>query len=185
VSKIRWSRSHNAAADLIVHARTTSIHPPISAVHPEFDKPSTCGNASIRPATGTHCGPGTPAGSRKSPAARAGGQRAVRLLRYRATSSRPTPRACHGYPPDPDATLRSWLRHFGPRITTPVQKAGQSITRKCNAFGANKGFECHSRRHNGQGSTVIADAPELGVGGGLPVRRHHRWAADQDRPNCR
>ena len=56
-------------------------------------------------------------------------------------------------PHDPDATLRSWLRHyakdhprrgFGPRITTPAQKAGQSITRKCNAFGAKKGFECHS-----------------------------------------
>ncbi len=55
---------------------------------------------------------------------------------------------------DPDTTLRSWLRHyakvhprdvgFGPRITTLAQKAGQSITRKCNAFGANKGFECHS-----------------------------------------
>jgi len=25
-------------------------------------------------------------------------------------------------------------------IATPAQKAGQSITRKCNAFGANKGF---------------------------------------------
>jgi hypothetical protein len=44
-------------------------------------------------------------------------------------------------PHDPDATLRSWLRHFGSGITTPVHKAGQSITRKCNAFGANKGFE--------------------------------------------
>ena len=26
----------------------------------------------------------------------------------------------------------------------PVQKSGQSITRKCNVFGADKGFECHS-----------------------------------------
>jgi hypothetical protein len=42
--------------------------------------------------------PGTPAGSRSSPAARAGGQRAVRLPRHRATSSHPTPRACHGHP---------------------------------------------------------------------------------------
>src|SRR6201995_1025560 len=25
--------------------------------------------------------------------------------------------------------------------------------------------------------------PNLGVGGGLPIRRDHRWAADQDRPN--
>jgi hypothetical protein len=58
VSKIRWSRSSNAAADLTVHARTTSIHPPISPVHPSFDKPSTCINASIRPATRTRCGPG-------------------------------------------------------------------------------------------------------------------------------
>jgi len=60
----------------------------------------------------------------------------------RQHSSHPTPRACHGSPHDPVAALRSWLRHFGPRTTTPAQNPGQSITRKCNAFGANKGFEC-------------------------------------------
>jgi hypothetical protein len=58
-------------------------------------------------------------------------------------------------PHDPDATLRSRLRHFGPRITTPAQKAGQSITRKCNAYGANKGFKCHS----GAGTMVAMAAP--------------------------
>lgn len=98
--------------------------------------------------------PGTPAGSRKSRAARAGGQRAVRLLHHRATSNDPTPRACHGYLPRSGcdvAVLAPPLRQgpsatgFRPaRITAPAQKAGQSITRKCNAFGAKKGFECHS-----------------------------------------
>ena len=48
---------------------------------------------------------------------------------------------------DPDRTLLSGLRHyakdhprrgFGPRITTPAQKPGQSIMRKCNAFGAKR-----------------------------------------------
>jgi hypothetical protein len=56
-------------------------------------------------------------------------------------------------PHDPDPTLLSGLRHyakdhprrgFGPRITTPAQKAGQSIMRKCNAFGAKKDFGRHS-----------------------------------------
>jgi hypothetical protein len=39
-------------------------------------------------------------------------------------------------------TIRN--RGFGPRITTPVQKAGQSIMRQFNAFGARTGFECPS-----------------------------------------
>lgn len=30
------------------------------------------------------------------------------------------------------------------RITTPVLKAGQSITKRCNAFGAKNGFEYRS-----------------------------------------
>ena len=49
------------------------------------------------------------------------------------------------------ATPTIRMRHCGPRcatsasrITTPVQHARQSITGKCNAFGADKGFECHS-----------------------------------------
>jgi hypothetical protein len=54
-----------------------------------------------------------------------------------------------------DATLRSWLGRFGPLITTPAQKAGQSNSRKRNAFGADKGFEWpQRRRHNGHGSSV-------------------------------
>jgi hypothetical protein len=57
------------------------------------------------------------------------------------------------YPHDPDATLRPLLsqyakdhrrRGFDPRIRTPAQKARQSIPKKCNAFGAKKGFECPS-----------------------------------------
>jgi hypothetical protein len=60
--------------------------------------------------------------------------------------------------------MRKLAGHFGPRITTPAQKAGQSITRKCNAFGANKGFECHNAA--GTMATAapphhdIADAPD-------------------------
>lgn len=104
--------------------------------------------------------PEAPAGSRKSRAGVPGVSE--QLACCATTSSHPTPRACHGYPPRSDATLRSWLRHFGPRITTPAQKAGQSITRKCNAFGANKGFGCHGSP--AAPPTVIADALESGVG---------------------
>ena len=35
-------------------------------------------------------------------------------------------------------------RGFGPRITTRAQKAGQSIMRRFNAFGATKGVTCPS-----------------------------------------
>ncbi len=121
MSKIRWSRSHNAAADLIVHARTTSIHPPISAVHPEFDKSSTCINASIRPATGTRCGPGRPiaaelnlvvlmfVGARmRHKYFRYVAQ--VSLPRHRAQLGHPTPRAVTATLDDRAATLRSRLR---------------------------------------------------------------------------
>jgi hypothetical protein len=53
----------------------------------------------------------------------------------------------------PAGSLRAWRRHyakdhlrrgFGPRITTPAQKAGQSIMRQFNAFGARAGIECPS-----------------------------------------
>jgi hypothetical protein len=52
----------------------------------------------------------------------------------------------------------------GPRITTHTRKAGQSITRKYNAFGAKEGSGRHSAGHKGHDSsttppTVIADAP--------------------------
>jgi hypothetical protein len=163
VSKIRWSRSHNAAADLIVHARTTSIHPPISAVHPEFDKPSTCINASIRPATGTRCGPGRPIAAELNLVVlkfRRERARATITFGYVAQSacrvighSWATQRCELSRPPwiDRAAMLRSRLRHqgpsttgVGPRITTPAQKAGQSITIDHNAFGVTKGFTCHS-----------------------------------------
>lgn len=49
---------NNTAADLTVHAWTASIHPPISAVHPTFDKPFTCGNAAMWTGTGARCGIG-------------------------------------------------------------------------------------------------------------------------------
>jgi len=52
---------NNTAADLTVHARTASIHPPISAVHPTFDKPFTCGNAAIWTGAGGRCGLSRPA----------------------------------------------------------------------------------------------------------------------------
>jgi hypothetical protein len=125
VSKIRWSRSHNAAADLIVHARTTSIHPPISAVHPEFDKPSTCINASIRPATGTRCGPGCPIAAALNLVVLmfVGARMRHRYSRYVARVSLPHHRA----------------QLVSPRVTTAAQKAGQSITINHNAFGATEG----------------------------------------------
>jgi hypothetical protein len=84
------------------------------------------------------------------------------VLRHQATSSHATPRAR-----DPDAALRCWLRHFGARLTARVQKAAHSITRKCNAFGANEGFEGHSGASTMATAAPprhrrIADAPEPG-----------------------
>ena len=197
MSKIRWSQSHNTAADLTVHARTTSIHPPISAVHPELDKPSTGINASIRPATGTRC------------------RRPLECLMAKpchaeVRRSRLAPQVLSAHraaatPLHPDATLRSRLRRQGlsatgrpgPRITAPAREAGQSITRNHKAFGAKKCFTCQLA-----GTEAAATPPRLiadtqsGVGAGLSARRQRRrWPikivsmspplSDRDgRPQC-
>jgi hypothetical protein len=60
-------------------------------------------------------------------------------------------------------------RGFRPRVTTQTQKAGQSITIRHNAFGAKKGFGCHSAGGAKATATpphqptVTADAP-IGCG---------------------
>ena len=69
---------------------------------------------------------------------------------------------------------------FGPPITMPAVMAGMSITKRSNDSGVKKGCGCRSGpRHRDRRFT------RRGMGGGFPVRRHHRRAADQDRVHRR
>lgn len=79
------------------------------------------------------------------------------------------------------AAVRHMQRVFGPRITTPAQKAGQSIMSQFNAFGAKKGFRVPQRRRrkghgNSTAPTAIADA--LNRVWGVDLRRL-AFAVDQ------
>ncbi len=65
---------------------------------------------------------------------------------------------------DPDAALRDWLRAYakdhprrgsGPLTTTPVVRAGTSITKRFNGFGATKDYVYRS----GDGESAAAVRP--------------------------
>ena len=73
--------------------------------------------------------------------------RKLRSRGSRTETSSPNATTLSRLPP----TIR--MRGRGPGCATsarvsqpPCRRPGQSITRKCNAFGANKGFECHRGR---------------------------------------
>jgi hypothetical protein len=108
-----------------VHAWSATIHPPIPAVHPEFDKPFTCGNASIRSVAGT--------------------------LRALASARREDVPRLNAVEREIDS-LRRLLAVAGVgsnRVSacvpqSPAERVGHSIMVKHNAFGNAKGFERHS-----------------------------------------
>jgi len=139
--------------------------------------------------------PGTPAGSRSSPAAGAEDQRTVRLPRGRATPSHPTTPAHFGHSGGSRlsvAGLASPLRQGSSptRVSARLSRrryrgpGGQPqedptpLARRRSAGTA--AAKTQTPRHLDRATDGKRRCTQPGMGGGLPVRCHHRRAVHQD-----
>ena len=140
--------------------------------------------------------PGTPAAAVRHLQRVLGGQRTVRLPRGLGNSApsndtnqpRPRPRILMrrcgpGFAPVPRIIRGGG---FDPPITTPAPKAGQSIRRRFNALARRRAASAAASapktpRHLDRATDGDRGCAQPGVGGGFPIRFHHRRAAGQDR----
>ena len=118
---------------------------------------------------------------------------ACRVTGQHRTTQRHEPAA--QTPEDPDAALRDWLRDYAKdhprwgfrRAYHDARAEGWAVNhKKVQRLWREEGLRVPQRRRRKRLGTSTAATPdrgraEPGVGGRLPVRRHHRRPAGQDR----
>ena len=123
------------------------------------------------------------------------GQRAVRLPGHRAEPHHPASPPSQPDAGRPDAALRAWLRQWAKdhprrgfrRAYHDARGEGWIVNhKKIQRLWREEGLRVPQRRRRKRVGTSTAPTRRwlmrrTGVGGGLPIRRHHRRPPGQDR----